>query len=579
MQINSEPPPGLEPLAQADIFNHGYLPVAAAYCRHLGLIELVDRMVATQMSLRPGLVVQAMVLDVLSGRTPLYRVENFLSEQDVELLLGEAVPAHAFNDSTLARSLDAIFVAGTSKIVTELGVRATGAFHLDPTIASYDTTSTTVWGAYSECESEQPPEGPCITYGHSKDNHPDLKQFMTEILCVDRGVPIFGRTLDGNSSDKTSNNRILSRIGAIMAAHGLGPGAFVYVADSAMVTKNNLEAMEHTRFISRLPATYAACDKAIADAIDSGSWIDLGSMTEHPVPRSRPCAVYTACESSVVLYENQYRAVVVHSSSHDKRRQKKLDKHIVDSASSIKAELGRLQTMYFCEADAQAASAQAKTFSDRLHTVETVIRPVEVRRRGRPSLKGPTPTHTRYELSWNLVPNTAGIERQRTLAGCFVLLTTVPIEGLGAMDATGVLRTYKGQYGVESDFAFLKDPLIVNDLFLKTPSRIDALGMVLIIALMIWRLMERTMRVHMETTQTTVPGWDGRNTHKPTSFMMTTAMTGIMVAVIGGIRHFLHGPGPRQLAFLNALGLGPPVFLDPRYHCVPIIPADFGSKG
>jgi transposase len=55
----------------------------------------------------------------------------------------------------------------------------------------------------------------------------------------------------------------------------------------------------------------------------------------------------------------------------------------------------------------------------------------------------------------------------------------------GAMDAAGLLRTYKGQYGVESDFAFLKDPLIVNDLFLKTPSRIDALGMVLIIALMI----------------------------------------------------------------------------------------------
>jgi hypothetical protein len=166
-----------------------------------------------------------------------------------------------------------------------------------------------------------------------------------------------------------------------------------------MVTKNNLAAMEHTRFISRLPATY------------------------------------TVCKSSVILYENMYRAVVVPSSSRDKRRQKKLDTAIVDPAASIKAELGRLQTTYFCEADAQAASAQAKAFSDRLHTVETVIRPVEVRRRGRPSLKGPTPTHTRYELSWNLVPNTAGIERERRLAGCFVLLTTVPTEGSGAMDA------------------------------------------------------------------------------------------------------------------------------------------------
>jgi transposase len=47
------------------------------------------------------------------------------------------------------------------------------------------------------------------------------------------------------------------------------------------------------------------------------------------------------------------------------------------------------------------------------------------------------------------------------------LLSNVPTEGEGALDAARLLRTYKGQYGVESDFAFLKDPLVVNDLFLK----------------------------------------------------------------------------------------------------------------
>jgi len=57
---------------------------------------------------------------------------------------------------------------------------------------------------------------------------------MTELICVDRGVPIFGRSLDGNSSDKDSNHEMLTRISFIMAKHGLGPGAFVYVADSAV---------------------------------------------------------------------------------------------------------------------------------------------------------------------------------------------------------------------------------------------------------------------------------------------------------------------------------------------------------
>ena len=579
MKVAASPPPGFESLAGADVFNHGHLPVAAAYCRHLGLAELVDRMVPSQMALRPGLVVQALVLDTLSGRTPLYRVEQFLVGQDVELLLGEAVAARAFNDTNLARSLDAIFAAGTSKIVTELGIRAAAAFRLDTTVPSYDTTSTSVWGDYRACESEQPPAGPVVTHGHSKDHLPELKQFMTELLCVDRGVPVFGRTLNGNSSDKTSNNQLLSRISSIMARHGLGPGAFVYVADSAMVTENNLDAIGPNRFISRLPATYAECRRAITDAVDAAAWINLGRLAENVTATARPCAEYKAFETSVVLYGKTYRAVVVHSSSHDKRRQKKLDKAIATSAKSIKAELGGLQTVYFCEADAKTAAARAERLSDRLHKVVAAVRPVEVRRPGRPPANRPAPTNTRYELSLELIENAAGVDRERSLAGCFVLLSNVPVEGESAMEAAQLLRTYKGQYGVESDFSFLKDPLVVNDLFLKTPSRIDALGMVLIIALMVWRLMERTMRTYVENEKTALPGWDRRDTTKPTAFMMTTAMTGIMVAVIGGQRHMLRGPGPDQIAFLQSLGLGPPTFLDPRCRCEPVIPVRSVSRG
>jgi transposase len=578
MKVIEAPPPGCETLAGADIFNHGHLPVAAAYCRRLGLVELVDRMVPTGMDLRPGLVVQTMVLDTLSGRTPLYRVEEFLSGHDVELLLGESVPAHTFNDSNLARSLDAIFEAGSSKIITELGIRATRDFNLDTTVPSYDTTSTSVWGDYRACELEKPPPGPLITHGHSKDHLPELKQFMTELLCVDRGVPIFGRTLAGNSSDKTSNNKMLSSIGSIMAKHGLGPGAFVYVADAAMVTEKNLNIIGANLFVSRLPAVYGECSRAITKAVDAEAWTDLGPLAENITGKSRPCARYKAFETSVLLYGTTYRAVVVHSSSHDKRRKKKLDKAIAESARAIKVKLRKFQTVYFCEADARAAATVAEKFSGHLHIVTTKVRPVEIRRRGRPPENRPALTNTRYELSWEISENAAGLDRERRLAGCFVLLSNVPLEGSRALDAARLLQTYKGQYGVESDFAFLKDPLIVNDLFIKTPSRIDALGMVLIIALMIWRLMERNMRAHIENTKTTLPGWERRDTTKPTAFMMTTVMTNIMVAVIANKRYMLHGPDATQSAFLEALGLGPPTFLDPHCRCHPIIPLRLASK-
>jgi transposase len=578
MQIHDPLPVDLAGLKDVNIHNHGFLPIAASYCRRLGLVELVNSMISTQMELKPGLVVQAMVLDVLSGRNPLYHVEDFLAQQDIQLLLGEQVDAHAFNDTNLARSLDAMFECGTSKIVTELGLRAASTFQLDLGTASYDTTSTNVWGEYRACEGEETPEGPVITYGYSKDHQPQLKQFMTELLCVDRGVPIFGRTLDGNSSDKDSNHEMLTRISSIMARHGLGPGAFVYVADSAMVTGPNLKALGSNSFITRLPGTYAACKNAIAEAVDVGNWVTIGSLTEHPAVKSRPEAQYKVHESTVDLYGIPYRAVVVHSDSHDKRRQKKLEKRIACSADAIAKTLKHVQKVYFCEADARKASSQAEKLSDSLHRVSVTIEPVEVRQRGRPSMNNPA-TDTRYQLSWQLIEETEGIQRERDLAGCFVMITNVPAAGEVSLDSAGVLRTYKGQYSIESDFAFLKDPLVVNDLFLKTPSRIDALGMILIIALMVWRIMERSMRLYLEQTQTTVPGWDNKPTDKPTSYMLTRVFFGIQVMLFKDQRFFIKEPIDRQSAFLSALGLDSQVFRDPSCQCKPIIPKNIGTKG
>lgn len=578
MKVAESLPESLNMLTGADIYTHGHLPVAAAYCRRLGLVDLVNNMVPSQMVLKPGMVVQAMVLDTLSGRTPLYRIKDFMKEQDIELLLGTAISADAFNDTNLGRSLDAIFEAGPSKIVSALGVRATQEFALDTKAVSYDTTSTAVWGDYRQCENDDPPKGPVITYGHSKDQLPHLKQFMTELLCVDRGVPIFSNTLDGNSSDKTSNNKVLSQISTLMAKHGLGSGAFVYVADSAMVTEKNLCGMEANLFVSRLPATYSECHRAVEDAVSLNQWVDLGSLAQIPTKSNRPCTVYKIYETSVTLHNKKYRALVVYSSSHDKRRQKKLEKAIDQSAKALTAQLAELPTQFFCEADAKAAAKKMDALSGKLHKVKTSICPLEVRKPGRPPADRPAPTSTRFVLSWELIPNTEAVEREKQMAGCFVLLTNVSIDGDMGMDGKKLLLTYKGQYGVENDFAFLKDPIIVNDIFLKKPHRIDALGMILVIALMVYRLMERTMRMRLKETKKEVIGWEKRKTDKPTAFMMTTAIVGIMVAIVAGTRILLHPPNDRKKDFLSALGVSFDVFIDPLFKCQPLIIPNMEGK-
>ena len=110
---------------------------------------------------------------------------------------------------------------------------------------------------------------------------------------------------------------------------------------------------------------------------------------------------------------------------------------------------------------------------------------------------------------------------------------------------------------------------MVNDLFLKTPSRIDALGMILVIALLIWRLMERQMRMYLAHEGKKLPGRDKKPTDRPTSFMMSTVFYGIQVArPKRGDPILLRPLSDRQMQFLDALGLDERVFLDKNIKCM-----------
>lgn len=249
--------------------------------------------------------------------------------------------------------------------------------------------------------------------------------------------------------------------------------------------------MGDNHFISRLPATFSACDLAIQEAIARNAWSEPQSLQKIPSSPSRPPAQYKTYETAVEIEGNFYRAVVIHSSAHDKRRQKKAERQLVSSLTILEKKIKKLRTEYFCEADARSVVEDVrKNNKGGLHVIQGDIQEDASRRPGRPPKNQSALTATKYRVTWTIDENKSAIEALVKQAGCFVLITNTPQTGPDALDSLGVLRTFKGQYGGENDFAFLKDPLIVNDLLLKTPARIDALGVVLIIALLVARLME-----------------------------------------------------------------------------------------
>ena len=514
----------------------------------MGFVETIDNSLESGMHVSPGTVILGLVMNVLCGRSPLYRVEEFYRMRDVELLLGDGMRAKGLNDDAIGRVLDRIHDYGTWKIFTEVSVRAFRAFVVDCSVVHQDTTSVSVWGEY--LPSARDPVR--IEHGYSKDKRPDLKQFMYSLLCVEGNLPIHAGLLDGSASDKKTNGKIVAELPRIMAQYGRKD--FIYVADSALATRENLDLMRGMRFVTRLPENFSACSRLIGKG---GPWKDIGRLSHRTVRGKDICACYRIREESVDLYDEHYRCVVVHSDAHDKRRQKRIDKYVQEDRSSLVKRIQEVNRReFYCIPD--ALSAMESFHHGIYHHASLSIEEQPVYSRGRPRKDGIRRIKDlRYRIQGQISEDTEATLRLREKAGCFVLLTSVPEHEMSGIE---ILRTYKEQDGIEKNFGFLKDPLIVNDVFLKKPHRIEAMGLVLVLSLLLWRLMERNMRKTLREKRCTLKGWNNSDTSRPTSFMMASKFSPVFVGVTNGKRFLFTPLDEVQLDYLCALGVHPDVF-------------------
>ena len=155
---------------------------------------------------------------------------------------------------------------------------------------------------------------------------------------------------------------------AYLAQYGVQPSAYIYVADAALVTEDNLAALRDTLFITRLPATYSECGRVIAEAVAHNHWEVAGVLAQTPPTKHRPGTFYKVAEASVTLYGKAYRAVVVHSSSQDQRRQQHLEREIRASYATLEASVHAIARQeYFCQADAKAAAAKLRALPSAYH--------------------------------------------------------------------------------------------------------------------------------------------------------------------------------------------------------------------
>jgi hypothetical protein len=79
------------------------LPIVKASADTMGVVEVSNQVVPTEMAVDPGTSVLGMLLDPLRGRRPVSRVDEFCAHPDTALLLGQTIAPDVLQDDTVGR--------------------------------------------------------------------------------------------------------------------------------------------------------------------------------------------------------------------------------------------------------------------------------------------------------------------------------------------------------------------------------------------------------------------------------------------------------------------------------------------
>lgn len=309
-----------------------------------------------------------------------------------------------------------------------------------------------------------------------------MKQFLYGLIVNNEGIPVFGQLMDGNYSDKTWNREALQKFNSIMPNGGKD---CIYIADSALITKGNLDIIleQKIKFISRLPETFKIAAEIKQWACAENNWINLG-----PLKNKKDAAQYRAQSTIMELDGKEYRFIAYQSTNLDARKEKTIARKIEQERIALEKSCSKLAKQpFYCKADAEKAwEIFCNKNSGIQHglTVKIYEEVTAKRKAGRPKAGSQPVTETTYRLDITIhAPGEAKITDLKAQASTFILMTNILKEK--DLSVLNVLKEYKGQAAVECRFRFLKDPTYVDGIYLKNPERIEALGYVFLMALLI----------------------------------------------------------------------------------------------
>ena len=498
---------------EMEIQNIDHLGIVAGIIASIGIVEIINELIGVEKDekVNAGQVVKAMIINGLGFVSkPLYMFPKYFETIACEHLIGAGVKPEYLNDDKLGRVMDKLFIKGLDTIFFIIAVKAAQKFGVSLSTSHLDSSSMHVHGQYNtslpevifesqkvenspelkELEVKSPKEI-TITYGYSRDHRPDLKQFIIEMICSGDGdIPIFLKLASGNQADSSCFGQIAVEYQQQLEVNSL------IVADCALYTESNLKMMSDLRWLCRVPLSIKAA-KLLISTIPESELIDstipgykLASKTEN----------YAGIEQ---------RWLVVQSQERRESDLRKLTQKVIKAESKAVQDLKKLsQEEFACEADAiKALSKLSKQF--KYHQINVSI-VTQIKSKTKDS-----PQEISYQISATVSEDESKINTELLSAGRFIIATNVLDSKELSNDS--MLREYKAQQSCERGFGFLKDPLFFADsIFLKSPERIESLGMIMGLCLLVYTLAQRHIRNALLESKSTIKNQLGKATNRPT---------------------------------------------------------------
>jgi len=549
-------------LSSAQMLRAGATPVALKLAQRGGIGASVDRLVAwdqTECAVSPGVLAETLVAAILCGHNPLTKLRDFWEGRECEpYFAAHGVRPEQLDDAAYGHLLDRIAEDRGRSLVEAVALRYLVAHGMDAQLVHVSTASVSV-GYDDGSEGDEDAGGPwedeeialLLAFGHRRFKQTpydpdDVDRWKIGLGVQQNGMPLTGKLLAGNVSDRAWSLDVARYAAHTLAAQGLGHA--VFVEDSALGAKGSLKNLveEGLDFMSILPGAFALEKELRDEAWHEDAWTTLEPFGQEP-----QALQYQYWHTRRELVGEVLDFLVVTSSHPGERKEKILKTRFFELGEELKQEARALAEQEFAgEEEARRALERLKeSGSTKGFQVSGQIR----KSGALPEIGG----------TWRAVVSVGEVgeetyARARRQESTFVL--AYRLKKNPAMNSPAeVLKAYKSQEMAEQGFRFLKQPVVLGPEFQKTPERITALGYLFILPLILSQYLEYCVWTGLEKEGTMLI-LGGKKVFRPTTKIILECLDRVMILQAEGQRFLTYGPQDNVMKILRALDVPSEVY-------------------